>query len=158
MEIRVIDEGPLYRVTSAVGFSVTLKAIDGEEGRFHAFSDTRYHCHACHHRFTSKERKPCPKCEQAAEPVCYIVDVVSNGGRGRCSCENFTCNKMDSQEPDSWQSCKHVFAAFVLFGHFMAVEIAERIRLAKLQPPPRPVPPPPRPAIQSIAESIANPQ
>lgn len=154
MEIRVIGEGPLYRVTSAVGFSVTLKAIDGEEGRFHAFSDTRYHCPACHHRFTSKERKPCPKCEQAAEPVCYIVDVVSAAARGRCSCEDYTCNKMEKQQDSlNFIGCKHVFSAFLLFGHFKAVEMAERNRLVRSHQE-RSAPN----TIQSLAESIANPK
>lgn len=157
MQIKVIGDGPLYRVTSAVGFAVNLQPIDGEDGRFYAFSDTRYRCPSCMVKFTSKSEKPCPHCGAAAEPVSYLVDVVSNGGRGRCTCESFTCNKRDVQEPDAWQSCKHVFSAIVLFGHFKAVEIAERNRVAKLSPP-KPFVAPFTVAVKSIMESIANPQ
>lgn len=136
--MRIVVEAPdRYRVDNAENFSVRLEPVHGEEGRFHAFSQTQFRCLTClgdadsKRTFTRRNGDGiCQRCKQPGEPVVYLVDVVENRGRTKCSCENYTCNRRDIVTFDALTPCKHGAAALMLFGHFKAVDAANAL-LAK---------------------------
>ena len=123
-------DGPVYRVTGEA-LSVRLEPIHGEEGRFHAFSDSRFVCQACAIQYTRKVGNCCKRCGNPGEPVAYLVDVVENAGRTKCSCESFTCHRRDVVTAEALNPCKHGAAALMLFGHFKAVDAANAMRAKK---------------------------
>ena len=125
VRITVIGDGPRYLVATR-SWSVQIEAIDGEDGRFHAFSETRKQCPACNAKFTSKKSVECPRCRLALEPLCYLVDCVENQGRTICGCESYTCKRRDTMTVDEIATCKHGAAALVILGHFAAIELAQK--------------------------------
>lgn len=132
MRVTFQGDPPTYNVVNGQPFDVKLTPVEGEEGRFIAHSQTRFYCPTCGVRFTRKADSVCQKCGEQADLVPYIVDVTENAGRGKCSCESFTCHKRDLKGPDALNPCKHIAAAFLLYGHFKAVEAAEAERKRKI--------------------------
>lgn len=132
MKVTYQGDPPTYTVLNGASFTVKLTPLDGEEGRFIAHSQTRYYCQPCGTRFTRKADGICQRCGNEAEAVPYMVDVRENAGRGKCSCESFTCNRRDLKGDEQLDPCKHVAAAFVLYGHFKAAEAAELERKRKI--------------------------
>lgn len=125
VRVTVIGEGPRYLVATR-SWSVQIEEIQGETGRFHAFSETRKQCPTCHAKFNRKLAHECPRCHVELESVTYLVDAVANGGRGKCTCESYTCNRRDAEGPDVISADKHLAAAFILLGHFCAVALAQK--------------------------------
>lgn len=132
VRVTVIAEGPRYLVATR-SWSVQLEEIQGEAGRFHAFSETRKQCPLCGAKFSRKTAVVCPRCRVVLEPLVYLIDCAgAPGGRPRCACESHTCNRRDEQGPDL-SCCKHSSGALILFGHFTAVALAEAERQRKIR-------------------------
>ena len=125
VRVTVIGDGPRYLVATR-SWSVQLEEIQGETGRFHAFSETRKHCAHCNAKFNRKLAVECPGCRVALEPLAYLVDCTANSGRTKCACESYTCNRRDDETLDTIGCCKHGAAALVLLGYFTAVAIAQK--------------------------------
>lgn len=110
----------VFTVNNLKAWTVHLEPIPYERGRYDAISDTRLRCisEPCRKVFASKDgAKPCPKCGGETERVKYRVDVLTRGGHGECRCENYTCDR-------GGHDCKHLSAAFYLFGKLEAAASA----------------------------------
>ena len=132
MTITTTPDYDLYTVTTKPS-TVQLAPIQGEPGRFHAFSTTRYFCPQCRIKFTRKAGKECKRCGGEGEAVSYIADVTENGGAGKCSCESHSCNRRDIQEPGTLEICKHIAAAMALHGYFLATLAAQEESAERMQ-------------------------
>jgi len=123
VRITATSDVPRYIVETRA-WKVALEEI--EEGRFHAFSESRKQCSKCRMKTSRKAAVDCPGCKLPLEPMAYLIDVSENRGLTRCSCENYTCNKRGEQSGQMALCCKHGAAALILYGHFQAVELANR--------------------------------
>lgn len=120
-------EPPVFHVLNDRLWSVKLRPIPGERGRFSAISGTQFHClnHPCTKKFKrSPERfeeigAVCPNCGAEAERVEYVVNVLEPHGNPTCRCEIFTTKR-------GTETCKHGHAALWLFGKLEAAKAAER--------------------------------